>query len=88
MSCARFGLCALLLGAGCGSVYDTKAAAPSAWVATYNAQATESDASSATTTKSAPDMATRLKEAAKLREDGLITEKEYQQLRQRILQQL
>jgi len=79
--------------AGCGSIYDTKDTAPTAWVTTYSEPAkaagtrnvvAPTNAGSAVTSD---DVAARLREAAKLRDDGLVSEKEYQQLRQRILQQ-
>lgn len=75
--------------AGCGSVYDTKAAAPNAWVTTFSAPAkpSETPGPAQASASSSGDVASRLREAAKLRDDGLVSEKEYQQLRQRILQQ-
>lgn len=73
----------------CGSVYDTNQAAPSAWIPTYSAPSGESgvtsDGAARTETAAPADSEARLREAKKLRDDGLISEKEYQQLRKRIL---
>lgn len=78
--------------ASCGSVYDTHQPAPSSWVATYNQPTGESaGAGTGSTTARGANDATpggaeeRLREAKQLRDDGLISEKEYQQLRKRIL---
>jgi hypothetical protein len=73
----------------CGSVYDTNQAAPSAWVSTYSAPSGEaspaSDGVVGTGDSPPADVEARLREAKKLRDDGLISEKEYQQLRKRVL---
>jgi hypothetical protein len=81
--------------AACGSVYDTNQTAPSAWVATYNVPTTQSgdenDApGEASPRGAAPNGASeaRLREAQQLREDGMISDEEYQQLRERILDSL
>lgn len=76
----------------CGSVYDTNQPAPSAWVPTYSQPSGESPAKTdrgdgvdRTNNPASGDVQSRLVEAKKLRDDGLISEKEYQQLRKRIL---
>jgi hypothetical protein len=86
----RWGALAPLLIAACGSVYDTNQPAPSAWVSTYSkpsgASVGANPGNVPTTGRSDPsDVEARLREATKLRDDGLISDKEYQQLRKRIL---
>lgn len=78
--------------AACGSVYDTNHPAPSTWVPTYNQPigttlpAAATQGAAVPGQQASPDGAEdRLREAKQLRDDGLISEKEYQQLRQRIL---
>ena len=75
--------------AACGSTYDTNQPAPSAWVPTYSVPSGESGAASDGTPRTGDsppaDVEARLREAKKLRDDGLISEKEYQQLRKRVL---